>query len=291
MAPSALIAEGGESRVYALGAERILRVLRRPQDPAGLFRKQAFLATLDGRLPFAVPAIEAIAPDGGWTVERRIEGTSLLVLLRSLRGRDRAAALTAYAEAVDALAAISFADRPYGQLLAAEPVAAADWRSYLRSGLDGFIAANGAAITRHCGDVAMLRARALALVGAVAAAPPKVLVHGDYFPGNVMIGGDLAVTGLVDFSAWTMVGDAGYDAVSALTFLEMVEEAGPDDIALVRRVVLARHGETLLAPARFYRAYFAFAMADPANAAGPYPRLWPWARANLAALAEDRLAP
>ncbi len=265
-------------------------MLRRPQDRAGLLRKQAFLGAIDGRLPFAVSAIEAIAPDGAWTVERRIEGTSLLVLLRSLRGRDRAAALTAYAEAVDALAAVSFEDRPYGQLLAADPVTAPDWRGYLRSGLEGFIAANGAAIARCCGDVAVLHARALDLLEAVEEAPPKVLVHGDYFPGNVMVGGDLAVSGLVDFSTWTMVGDARYDAVSATTFLEMVEEAGPEDIALVRRVLLARHGEALLAPARFYRAYFAFAMADPANDAGPYPRLWPWARAALAELATGRLA-
>jgi aminoglycoside phosphotransferase (APT) family kinase protein len=288
--PAALIAEGGESRVYALGAARILRVLRRPADPALLARKQAFLASLDGRLPFAVSQIEDFDPDGGWTVERRIAGTSLLVLLRRLAGRDRTLALTHYAEAVDALAAISFADRPYGQMLAGDPVTAPTWRAYLRRGLDGFIAANGAAVEAHCGDLEGLHARALALLADVPDTPPKALVHGDYFPGNVMIGADLAVSGLVDFSVWTIVGDAGYDVISALVFLEMIAEATPDDIALVRRVVLARHGAALAAPARFYRAYFAFAMADPANAAGPYPGLWPWARANLGALAEDRLA-
>jgi Ser/Thr protein kinase RdoA (MazF antagonist) len=264
-------------------------VLRRPADPALLARKQAFLATLDGRLPFAVSQIEALAPDGGWTVERRIPGTSLLVLLRRLAGPDRTAALTHYAEAVDALAAVSFPGRPYGQMLAAAPTTAPTWRAYLRRGLDGFIAANGSAIARHCGDPARLRAQALELLGDVPDVPPKVLVHGDYFPGNVMIGDDLAVTGLVDFSVWTIVGDAGYDAVSALVFLEMVAEATPADIALVRRIVLARHGDAIVAAGRFYRAYFAFAMADPANAAGPYPGLWPWARANLAALAGDRL--
>jgi putative membrane protein len=288
--PAALIAEGGESRVYALGAARILRVLRRPADPALLARKQAFLAALDGRLPFAVSQIEDYSGDGGWTVERRIHGTSLLVLLRRLAGRDRAAALTHYAEAVDALAAVSFADCPYGQILAADPVTALSWRAYLQRGLDGFIAANGAAIEAHCGNVHDLHAKAIALLADVPDTPPKVLVHGDYFPGNVMIGTDLGVSGLVDFSAWTIVGDGRYDVISALIFLEMIAEATPDDIALVRRVVLARHGAALEAPARFYRAYFAFAMADPANAAGPYPGLWPWARANLAALVEDRLA-
>jgi hypothetical protein len=138
----------------------VLRVLRRPADPALLARKQAFLATLDGRLPLAVSQIAAIAADGGWTVERRIPGTSLLVLLRRLAGAERAAALAHYAEAVDALAAVSFADRPYGQMLAAAPVTAPTWRAYLRQWTRGLRRRQPrGAIAARCGDLAGLRAQ------------------------------------------------------------------------------------------------------------------------------------
>ena len=119
--------------------------------------------------------------------------------------------------------------------------------------------------------------------------PPKRLVHGDYFPGNVLIGDDLRVSGLVDFSVWTAVGDPLYDVVGAAIFLEMATEATAEDVAFVRGVILDRHGDAVLEPGRFYRAYFAFAMADPVNAEGLYPRLWPWALANLGALKEGRL--
>ena len=289
MAPAALIAAGGESWVYALRGDRILRTLRVPQDPAALGRKQIFLDGLAGRLPFATSEIEAIAPDGSWTIERRIPGASLLVLLRTLRGRERETALTRYAEAVDAIGAIRFPERPYGQILVEPPTIAETWHDYLRRRLDEFIAANGAAIESHRGGLDALRTLALRLIDGVAAMPTKALVHGDYFPGNVIVD-RLHVTGLVDFSVWTVVGDPLYDVIGALIFLEMAEEATPGDVALVRRVLRARHGDALDGPAPFYRAYFAFAMADPGNLAGPYPRLWPWALANLDALAEGRLA-
>src|SRR5690606_5538132 len=99
---------------------------------------------------------------------------------------------------------------------------------------------------------------------------------------------DLRVSALVDFSVWSVVGDAMLDVFGAAATLEMMEEATPADVALVRRVVLDRHGEALRRPARFYRAYFAFAMADPGSTAGIYPRLWPWALANLDALRAGR---
>ena len=287
--PAALIAVGGESFVYGLDAARVLRVLRQPQDPATLRRKQAFLASLDGRLPFATPVIEVIDPEGGWTVERRIPGESLLTRLRRLAGRERAPALASYAEAVDAIATVTFPARPYGQILAEPAVTAPTWHDYLEAGLDGFIALNGATIAALHGDVEALRARALRLLPGVAVRPVKALVHGDYFPGNVMMDDALAVTGLIDFSAWTTVGDPVYDAVGAVLFLEMMAEARAEDVALVRGVVGDRHGTALDRAMSFYRAYFAFAMADPANAVGPYPLLWPWARANLAALAAGQL--
>jgi len=267
----------------------VLRVLRRPHAVAALERKRDFLATIDGRLPFATPVIEAIGADGAWTIERRLPGISLLTLMRDLRGSARDMALRSYAEAVDAIGTITFPDRPYGQVLDDVPLTAGTWRGYLRLGLDRFIALNGAAIEVARGDLGELRAMALALLDDVEDRPPKALLHGDYFPGNVLIGDDRRVSALVDFSSWTVVGDPLYEAIGAAIFLEMSEEASAEDIVLVRRIILDRHGDAVRRPARFYRAYFAFAMAEPGNAAGVYPRLWPWALANLAALREGRI--
>jgi aminoglycoside phosphotransferase (APT) family kinase protein len=267
----------------------VLRVPRRPRAVATLERQRAFLAGIEGRLPFATPRIEDIGPGGAWTIERRLPGTSFLVMLRRLGGSKREAALRSYAESVDAIAAIALPDRPYGQILADAPITAETWRGYLRRGLDQFIDWNGAAIEAACGDLEALKVKALTLIDDVDDRPPKALVHGDYYPGNVLVDDSLKVSGLVDFSFWTVVGDPLLDVFGAVATLEMNDEATAEDIAFVRRIILDRHGDAVLRPARFYRAYFAFAMADPGNSEGLYPRLWPWALANLGALREGRL--
>ncbi len=235
-----------------------------------------FLADIDGRLPFATPRIEAIGPGGAWTIERRLPGTSLLVMLRRLGGSERQAALRSYAEAVDAIATITFPERPYGQILDDAP----DHRRGPGATISGSASTGSSPGTARrsrppAATSTDLRSKALARLDNVAASPPKALVHGDYFPGNVLIDDDLRVSGLVDFSFWTVVGDPLLDVIGTPIFLEMNDEATAEDIAFVRRIILDRHGDAVLRPARFYRAYFAFAMADPANSEGLYPRLFP----------------
>ena len=69
----------------------------------------------------------------------------------------------------------------------------------------------------------------------------------------------------------------------------MITQAGADDVALARRLVVERHGDATLLAGRFYRAYAAILMADPENAAPPYPRLFSWSVANLRALAAGKM--
>jgi hypothetical protein len=289
--PNDLIGRGGQSDVYALDAARILRILRSPAaDLAPLRRLQALLAEVDGRLAIPTSAIEEIDERGRYTIERRLSGRSMLDLLPSLSGAAREAAFRNYALGAEAPAAITFADRPYGEVLCEAPIRADDWHGYLGASLERYAAANKDAIAADAGDPAALKTKALRLLAGVPKQPPKALVHGDYFPGNVLLDAAQRLSGLVDFSIWTVVGDRAIDLAGAAIFLEMIAEAGPDDIALVRALLLARHGPHLKAAGPFYRAYFAFAMADPGNYGGLYPKLYPWSIANLKALGEGRLA-
>ena len=287
--PQSLIGSGAQSWVYGLDARRVLRILKRPADATALARLRTFLDEIDGRLGVPTPVIEAIDPAGRYTIERRLAGTSLLTLLPRLRGADRRKAITAYVAGAEATGRLALPDRPYGQILAPSPLTAESWSGYFRLSLDFWLAHNGTAIAEATGDVERVHTNATALLGALPERPAKALAHGDYFPGNVLLDERLELTGLVDFSVYTLAGDAHYDAITAALFLEMIDEAGAEDVALARGLVIARHGEAVLPAARFYRAYAAFVMADPANAAPPYPRLFAWSVANLKALAAGRM--
>ncbi len=289
IAADALIGQGGQSWVYALDERRILRILKRPGARQTLERQQAFLAEIDGRLAIPTSAIEAIDPGCRFTIERRLEGTSLLALLTRLGGGERRTAITAYVEGAEATGRLALPERPYGRILGSAPIAAETWPGFFRLSLDHWLARNGAAIAAATGSVERVATNAMALLAALPERPQKALAHGDYFPGNVLLDETLTPSGLVDFSVFTLAGDPLYDTITAALFLEMIEEAEADDVALARHLVVERHGEAILGAGRFYRAYAAILMADPANAAPPYPRLYAWSVENLRALTAGTL--
>jgi aminoglycoside phosphotransferase (APT) family kinase protein len=208
----------------------------------------------------------------------------MLRRLPTLTGEARRTVITNFMAAAFDVGAPSLHGRPYGHVLADDPIHSDSWTDFLAASLDGAIDANREVISGEIGDIADLRSRALALLADVPQRPAKALVHGDYFPGNVLLDDALSVSGVVDFSAYTLVGDPLYDALTAPIFLEMIEETTDADLALAADVVRRVHSDAW-GRARFYRAHAAFWMADPAYALPPYPRLYPWAIDNLRRLA------
>ena len=285
--PAELIGEGGESFVYALDAKRILRV---PKTKFALRKKlKAFLTSLDGNLPFATPSIEEVGPRDTWTVEKRLRGRPMSEMLKTLDDDRRDKAFRNYVQAIDAFSTIPLRNLPYGHVLSPTPVNAPNWRTFLRANLMKFRGRNRVTIAREVGDPYRLFDKAVDMIATLPEDPPKVLVHGDYFPGNVLLDEDLSVSAVLDFGGWTVCGDHQLDlAVSYLT-LELIEECTADDARFVRELIIERHGPEIAPALRFYRTYLAFSMADPANAAPPYPKLFPWAIAMLKLLAADRL--
>ena len=127
--PGDLIGEGIESLVYALGPAHVLRLPKAGKFPAGSRAAlQALLTAIAGRLPFATPRIEEIGPDERWTIDARLPGRPLARFLKTAHDDARDRALRAYAEAVDAIAAIRLDDAAYGHLVAPHPVTAPEDR-------------------------------------------------------------------------------------------------------------------------------------------------------------------
>jgi len=288
--PADLLGEGGESLVYALGPDRILR-LPKGRKPGGRARARlkAFLDGIAGRLPFATPEIEEIGPREAYTIEKRLAGRPMSEFLRTAHDDARDKAFRNYVAAIDAFSGIALPNLPYGHLLANSPIIADDWRTFAHESLVKFRAANRLTIAREIGDPYRLFDKAADMIVNLPLQPEKVLVHGDYFPGNVLLGPDLSIAAVLDFGVFTLVGDPVLDLAVAYLTLELIEECTADDARFVRELVIERHGEAIVPSLRFYRAYLAFSMADPANAAPPYPRLYGWSIAMLKLLSEDRL--
>jgi aminoglycoside phosphotransferase (APT) family kinase protein len=112
----------------------------------------------------------------------------------------------------------------------------------------------------------------------------RVLVHGDYFPGNVMIGEDDTVSGVIDFGALTVIGDPIMDIASAVIFLEATREAyDPADVGYLTRRLIDQRGETVIDALRTYRGFYAIRLS---NSRSQDQHLYGWCVQALAGLAE-----
>lgn len=261
------LGRGTEADVYRLGADRVLKVFGPHVDPLTVESRRAFCGSLDAsRASFAVPQILEAGQESGtyFTIETRIAGSSLGEALPRLAGSARRDALVAYAEASVRIAEIALPPGQFGEIVAVPPLLADSWAD--------FVAARAEADLRRGGDRLSAAAverpgRALARLEAWLAGRPAAeprLVHGDYYPANVMIDDAGRVTGVIDFGGLTLRGDPRLDPACALLFL-----TGLDGVTARDRNAVARHlrarGLCDDEDLRLYALFYAFRFLDTAR--------------------------
>ncbi|MCB1496699.1 MAG: aminoglycoside phosphotransferase family protein [Bauldia sp.] len=280
-----LLGAGSESWVYALDDERILRIRRQPAELDRLRALASFLERIAGRLPFDTPEILSIEADGA-TIERRLAGRPMTEALDRLEGDGRRRALSNYFGAAVAIRSITMDDQPFGALLDPDKGTAPGWRTFLSASIDRSAMRYQARLEAAFGNVATLVDKARERLAAVPESPDKTLAHGDFLPGNVMIGDDLEVSAVLDFGAWTLVAEPSYDATGAAMFCEVTNECRPADWTFLRSLLLDGSNQAAIDVMTAYRVYFAFTLFDPMDAAGLYPKLYPWNVRTLGGLSD-----
>jgi aminoglycoside phosphotransferase (APT) family kinase protein len=279
------IGHGGEATVYELTGDRALRVYH--ANPHGAREITAFYAAIaETKTSFALPQILEQGEDDGvfYSIARLISGRPLHELMRDLAGDDRARALASYTDAAFEIASLPCVRDEYGEFLRDDDsIQAPTWNDYLLARI------------RRCleqspwlrEDVPALGALVEQLTKRIQALTParKALVHGDYFPGNVLMTDDLRVSGVIDFGPLTVIGDPWLDLVSALIFLEVARPGyTPADTDFVRERLIARVGLHIDAAITTYRAWYAIRFS-------PYrdddPNLYAWCVESLHKVAAE----
>jgi aminoglycoside phosphotransferase (APT) family kinase protein len=284
------IGHGGEATVYELTGGRALRVYH--GKPHGADQIAAFYRQISSGSPsFALPQIleQGVVEGVAYSVDRLIPGRALHDCMSRLDGPHRAGALTSYADAVEEIAALPCPDGPYGEFLRDDDSVQSDtWRGYLLARMARCLQESSGWLPR---DVQRLDRITVEITARINALPPPrwALVHGDYFPGNVLVSDEGSVTGVIDFGPLTVVGDPTLDLASAVIFLEVVRGGyRPADTAFVRGRLLERHGAALADLIETYRAWYAIRFSpyrdDDAN-------LYDWCVTSLRRFADDVLTP
>lgn len=261
-----LIGSGWESTIYALGKTQILRIPRPEVVSEGKLRAQADLIANLPPLPFAVPRIREIARIDGqlYVIEDRIAGRSMDAMLADLSGDRRAAALRAYLAAAEAMSTVTVPGEAFGDLLLDQPRRCDKWSDYLTARVR--TAAKDEVLAAAVPGLAAIAQRFIARLEALPD-PARCIVHGDIYPPNVMMNDDLQVTGLIDFSFTTRVGDHVMDLAGACYYLQVIEATSQADLDYLKQLILERHGAEVIERIDLYAVWFAFDFAYNHDAA------------------------
>ncbi len=124
-----------------------------------------------------------------------------------------------------------------------------------------------ASLARDVPDLDPVVAEWEADVRTLVGAPQPELVHGDFFPGNVMVDDSGKLTAVIDFSPMTVSGDWRLDITGAEVFLELGGVGRREDRQIVERELNDRYGvpaDVTDVYRRYYALYFsAVGSEDP----------------------------
>jgi Ser/Thr protein kinase RdoA (MazF antagonist) len=286
VSPEARLSGGMEAEVYACGPDAVLKLYPGTASLDEMRILQAFYASLEReRVPFALPRIHTVAQEEGWlvTVEQRLAGTRMSALLPALSAGELEAMMGRY---LDAALAVSNLSPPPGfdryKLLDAEGVsrrAEGDWHRFLARYLALKLGEVGRCLEHDVPQFAD-RVRALQAVLDRPYRGDRRLVHGDFFPGNLLVDGDGCVTALLDFGLMTMYGDYLFDVATGWVFFDMYDELEVGARARYLALLLDRLGEGVRGVLYRYVLVYSILSANtysPACADGHYR----WCVANL----------
>lgn len=286
--PADLLGFGGEARVWALGADRVVRLCH-PGTPADAVHQRIELlnALSSGPTPppWALPEVLAVHEREGrlLTVERRLDGIPLLAALGAATGSSRRRLVEAHLEAAAAVADLPLAPATwFGQLIGDGPVRSPTWPAFLEARARTSLAASGLGDRAWSTSLAAeLAAAVLAAgppdsagppdaAGTVAAAgptgPERCFIHLDAFAGNMMaVGG--RVTAVLDFGPTCLAGgDRRIDPVACAVYLgsaHITPTATAADLGVARSWLRERGMDDLYDPLRrWLAAFWSFAVDD-----------------------------
>jgi hypothetical protein len=249
---------GDEAEVYAAGPGRVVRFYKELPNRDLAQRRRDFYATLDStQVPFRVPLIldEDVRNGVYYTVEQRIAGVSLAEALPALGRLARRKALRGYAETSLAVRRLCCPQKGFGEVLAPSPMRTDTWPDFVLSRASKCLEARYPSVAAQMDRPDRALRQLERLLAQCPCSGPE-LVHGDYYPANVMVDTDGRVTGLIDFGALTVMGDARMDAAGATLYLAGMDGITTED----QRIVLdcVEEGGIDEAVLALYRIFFAF---------------------------------
>lgn len=283
------IGEGGESEVYALGRDRVLRVYRAGHEgPATLIPqlKSLYASWAHSPIGLQIPQVlDSGQIAGRWfTVDRRMSGGSLSAWLPAAEPAVRRQVLLDYLAATSRIQHLPSPVPGHARLLGeGAPQPFESLADLLTAQLLRILPTSQQRLEADVPQISRTWDRLQEWLGARNGEPR--VVHGDVCPPNtyltVLPDGRPTITGMGDFSPHTLAADPLMDIAGAIMFCELeAYDLAAADSAWLAEQALERYGAELDQALAMYRIYYGFYFSDAHRFD---PRLYDWCVQQLTA--------
>jgi len=230
LSPNELIRKGMEAEVYAIGSDTILKLYIGTTNLAYLTTLQNFYASFNqSAISYSLPYIQTVASEGDICIstERQLPGTPMSAILPMLTNKQMDSMMQAYLAAALELTNVKIpSDFDRYKLFDADGISRrknGDWHQFLTR----YLTQKLTQVTYYLNKDVLNFAVKVKQLYTILAQPYTGnyhLVHGDFFPGNILIDKMCHVTALLDFGLLTMYGDSLFDIATGCVFFDMYDE-------------------------------------------------------------------
>ncbi len=256
--PSTMLSSGMEADVYAYEVNKVLKIYNGTTSVQKIEILKTFYDLLDNDvIPYALPKIYSYSQEGQIvvTIEKRLQGKPLSSVLHVVNEYQLEQIMGKYLEALFALQKMTtldgfdrfklFDDENISQRLLG------DWHSFLMRYLEHKCAGVSKCLEN---DVIRYEIK-LEKLRSILTEPylgKYALIHGDFFPGNLLIDETHQVTALLDFGLFTMYGDPLFDLATGWVFFDMYDELKANIRERLLMILLKELGESALGKLHLY---------------------------------------
>jgi putative membrane protein len=281
-----LLGAGGESEVFAIDHDRVLRLYRSRHEAPRRTASQLqvlYQSWAGSDIGLELPMILDMGERNGrfFTVDRRLSGRNFSGWLQHAALAERRPALISFLDATEGLQRLPSPVPGFARLIEeGAPQSFGTLVDLLSSMLRGPVHSSRTQLERDIPNVAEVWNRLHGELAQRSVAP--ALVHGDVCPPNAYLSrgpSGPVVTGIADFSPHTVHADPLMDIAGALIFLELEPYAdAAADAAWLEAVAVERHGGEIVRWIDVYRRFYGFYFS---NAYAFDPHLYAWCRRQL----------